>query len=145
MLKANIFQPIYEGKLIDGDDLVKEQREAFFQKMESFEMPRSTTFGRFFKKGFAQWEIEGVDAVKRKFVEAYSLNFPPDYNFLEDKRNFYEILLAFEIPLSDFYDYMKQKGMKSSVTIKCRFALESWKAWEKMGIRKILTDYEREA
>ena len=145
MLKANIFQPIYEGKLIDSNDLLLEQREAFFQKMESVEMPRSTAYGRFFQKGFAKWEIEGVDSIKQKFIAAYALSFPPDYNYLEDKRSFFNILLAYEIPLTDFYDYLKENGMKSPVTIKGRFALDQWKKWERVGIRKILTEYDREA
>ena len=135
------FKKIFVDKgVLNPDDLSAAQKQSLYDLMESYGASRSFTYDRFFKEGFEQWELTGVNAIKKEFANVQNLPFDPTdvtpgafYKMLGEQRGLKATLR----------EVMKAAGMKSEVTIIARFTTDNWKPFELMGVRTIIEEFCR--
>jgi hypothetical protein len=88
---------------------------------------------RFFRDGFAQWELTGIDTIKEKYLKDL-----PDADTITN--DFWTYLGELRRRQA-FSDYMRDNGMRSAMTVAKRFAADDWKPFERIGILAILQQF----
>lgn len=114
------------GHSISSDFSVKE-KETLFRFMQGYGMKRGTAYNRFFRDGFKEWELAGVDHCITDYCRLNGIEVP------EDRRTFFRNADRKE----QFVSYMNAMGM-SRPTVRKRFLLWSFKEWEKLGINSLV-------
>lgn len=124
------------------DDLTPNQKKHLWTVMMRHGASQGFAYDRFFKEGFREWELLGIDNVKRDFLKKH-----------EDKLGeadadvgFYDCIGKARLKLA-FVDYMGSLGMGSN-TVLVRFGKnqeEDFKNYERIGIRAVIKEFEREA
>lgn len=152
-MTKQIFEKILSGGTLDSKDLTVEEKKHLLAVMSQYGMPISTSYSRFFDKGFSQWEICGVSKLKEEFLSmaipskedgddeegtrgyGYVLTLEPGY----DDSKFYDIICQLKMGVK-LCDFMAERGMASQMTVRTRFKANDWKPWEVKGIRSIIDD-----
>lgn len=149
MTKEN-FEKIFEGKTLAIDDLTPDEKKALTARMQSLGMSPSTTYLRFFRKGFDKWEIQGVTSCKDEFLTTATPQDPSvadstgnrGYGYvlsLSKKDSFYKICKK-QVLCAKLHEFMYQRGMSRCTALK-RFKREDWKPWELIGIKAVIEDF----
>ena len=119
-----------DGKHLDAADLKPNEKSRLYNLMKTYGASIYFSYDRFFKEGFSQWELIGVNRIAREFCEANDL--PPTeagqlFRSLKDGDGKKEAL----------YVRMEQLGM-SRVTTRKHFLADDFKPWERVGISHII-------
>lgn len=109
------------------------------------------TYDRFFQKGFAQWEIEGIENIKRDFLKLHEKDLleagagdgNKGYAFALDKSKggFWRAISQADGMRQIFKEYMRERGMNADATIIKRFTNDDWKRYELRGIDSIIKEF----
>ena len=151
-MTKQIFEKILSGGTLDPKDLTAEEKKYLNAVMNRYGMPQSTSYCRFFDKGFSIWEICGVSKLKEEFLSmavpmkdgseeegtrgyGYVLTLEPGY----DDSKFYDIISQLRIGVK-LCNFMAERGMTSQMTVRTRFKANDWKPWELKGIRSIIEE-----
>lgn len=143
-------------KVLDVPAEEKKNMMEFFRRKG---MSSSTYYLRFFQKGFDNWEIEGVDACKRQFLDLPDvakalLEYEDKGDVSPSEKGYLYVLAQSDKPgvfysclkqvgcglCTKFFAYMSDRGMSSTTVIK-RFVLDEWKEWEREGINNLLEKF----
>lgn len=160
MTKENIEKITTPNGFWNSDDISVEEKKKLADYMEKRGLTTSTFYLRFFKNGFAPWEIMGIDECKRQFllipeVSELLLNYKDESDEDGDKGYLY-VLAQSDSPgvfysslkkanrglCLRFFDFMNERGMSMGTVIK-RFTFESWRRWEKDGIHDSLVNFNK--
>lgn len=157
LMNSRIFDKVLQMKSpLSVDDLSPDEKKLLYALMVSNGATKGFTYDRFFQKGFLQWELDGVDTIKRDFLKAHEREMlesgadddAKGYAFalsLDDsKGGFYRAIGQVKGLRSRFKDYMRERGMQSDMTIINRFTSDDWKPYERRGIRDIIEEYIRD-
>lgn len=146
---------------LQTDDMTVEDKKSLYAALEKKGFTLATFYLRFFQKGFSEWEIEGIDECKRQFLllpnvaqqlldymdedDPQSLGGDKGYLYIlaqsDEPGVFYSCLKRVNAGMCNkFIAYMNDRGMSAATVIK-RFTTDSWKPWEKEGIRNLLNSY----
>ena len=155
-MTKEILKKICDGGFLDVDDMSVEAKKRLFVLMKHYGMPQSTSYHRFFNKGFDKWEILGVTYIKNSFLltsfsgedtkyktdvegsrgYGYVLSLDPAYN----DSKFFALVTQQKMGVK-LCNYMAELGMASQMTVRTRFKADDWKPWELKGIKNILEDF----
>ena len=70
-MERHIFSKLESpGGHLEAKDLTADEKRALYALMGKYGLPESTTYNRFFDKGFDSWEMMGVDQCKADFVDS---------------------------------------------------------------------------
>lgn len=130
--------------------------------MSSYGAKQSFSYNRFFRDGFAQWELEGIDNIMCDFVgehtdalyNGYCENVVTPATDGDKKQilmsyiaaapgNFYALVGFVYGYREKFRVFMRDRGM-SFCTLYRRFHDEDWRPYERVGIRKIWEEFLNE-
>lgn len=133
-MNDEVFKKINEpkGHLISSD-LSAEDKQALFALMHKYGATNSMTYNRFFRDGFSQWELKGINEILSDFCEEHNLEIPSDkslWNAMPNRAGLKESI----------YQRMEELGMSRHTTRK-RFTSKDWKPWERIGIHRIIQKY----
>lgn len=138
-------------------DITVEEKKSLEDFFSSKGFTPSTFFLRFTKKGFDQWEIDGVKKCKKQFLDipevAEKLLEAVPQDEKENKGYYYTLAMSsapgcFYRSLqmanvglcNKFIEFMSERGMSCATVIK-RFTMEQWKPWEIDGIQGLLETF----
>lgn len=139
-------------------DLTAEEKRQLYALMVRKGASEAFGYDRFFKEGFAQWEIDGIWQCKIDYLhhlhtdEKLELDIKGDnlvhYTAdgtertfdLKQAGDFWRFLGDIRKRIH-FGDYMSRLGMKSQTTVSKRFAVDDWKEYELTGIRQVTDEY----
>lgn len=129
------------GHLVSGDMSADEKKE-LYALMIKYGATESTTYNRFFEKGFDEWELRGINRCKAEFISAH-IGDDADLceQLLETGAGFYEALPFMSGLRMKLVNFMSGLGMEHRTTIDKRFNADDWKEWERMGIRNIIKEF----
>lgn len=151
MAKQNL-KKILDGEILGANELTAEEKKCLYDVMKEHGMSNSTTYLRFFSKGFSQWELLGVAKLRDEFLQTtpccvddkgtedpgsrgygYVLTLAQDY----DDSKFYDMVTALKMGVK-LCEFMASRGMASTTTVRTRFRSNNWKPWEIKGVASIL-------
>ena len=161
-MKIDIFNNLIKPhKHLKPNDLSPEEKKNLYALMMKHGASYSFGYDRFFKEGFSEWELIGINAIKKDFLKLHDAeiaNAVPDDGNNEDrgyaavleleadnKGGFWNILGQVRSLKSSFREYMSNLGMLSSITVFNRFSKDNWKDWELIGIYAIIEEYKKNA
>lgn len=159
------------GGILSPKDMTAEEKRRLYALMEDRGASGAFTYTRFFRDGFAQWEIDGIWKVKIEYLQLLltdeKLNIDvrntetklqsdgetykwKHFCFLDGREISFDITFPgdFWRFLGDirhrinFGEYMAKLGMKSQTTVAKRFSADDWKEYEQTGIRQIIEVFE---
>ncbi|MCF0243437.1 MAG: hypothetical protein HUK06_01590 [Bacteroidaceae bacterium] len=149
---------ISEKKHLQSSDLSANQKKCLYAVMQKNGATEMFSYTRFFRDGFKEWELRGIDNIKKDFLkenevqimtatdESGDKGYAGVLAFIEQNdKAFYDILGMSRLKLK-FIKHMESLGMCTSVVIK-RFSElreQDFKAFERKGINAIVKDIERE-
>ncbi len=124
---------LYFAKILNGrghsksSDFSVKEKEKLFSFFEGYGMKRGTVYNRFFRDGFKEWELSGVESCINDYCHSNGIEPPADMRtfFRESERK------------EMFISYMSKMGM-SRPTVRKRFAAWSFKEWELSGVRNLI-------
>lgn len=135
------------------DDLTPTQKKQLAEVMLRHEMKWGLAYNRFFRFGFKEWELKGIDKIKRDFLSQHQEEiFPPNLDMsqptpddmVNGKGVFYR-MLGMTIGMKKlFMEHMNTLGMGSNSVIN-KFSNDDWADYERVGILTILQEFEHEA
>ena len=144
---------------LQTDDMSVEDKKSLYVTLAKKGFTLATFYLRFFQKGFSEWEIEGIDECKRKFLllpdvakalldcEESDHSLPGDKGYFytlamsEKPGEFYACLKNANMGLCNrFIEFMGERGMSSGTVIK-RFTNDCWKPWEREGVKALLESF----
>ena len=137
---------------LNCDDLTPNQKVLLWEVMERHGAKRGFSYDRFFDKGFFEWELLGVDAIKRLFLNDHAaVLFPyaPEQrdalidDIIRRDGEFYRTLGLRHGLKCDFHAYTSSLGMGITTSLK-RFSTEDWLDYERIGVRNVMLEFERE-
>ena len=133
-MKNNIFQKLNtaRGHLVAADLSVQEKGR-LFGLMAQNGATHAFAYIRFFRDGFSEWELEGIDKILSEFCKEHDIVIPEDSSLYEAMPHGDGIRVA-------LYRMMDQKGMSPNTTRK-RFLAKDFKPWERKGIRAIVDEF----
>lgn len=130
------------------DDLTPDEKKILWDVMARYGASQGFSYDRFFTKGFLEWELQGVDSIKREFIakhknEIFPEGMKPDVSLIVNEPGaFYRALgLSFGMKKA-FTEHMNQLGMGSN-SVLYKFSSDDWKEYERVGIRRIVDEFER--
>ena len=140
------------------DDITPSEKQSLYDFMTSKGLSQSSSYLRFFAKGFAEWEIFGITYIKSKYLELPEvakrlLEYKDDsfedgdtgYLYTLAKSDepgvFYSCLRKVELCVH-FQKFMAEHGMMSGSTVQKRFHVEDWKPFEVFGIKTLLAEWQ---
>lgn len=131
-------------KNLCSQDLTPVQKQRLFELMVSYGTTQGFAYDRIFKEGFDDWELIGIDNIKRDFLKEHDAELG-DYERIlalaaDEKGKFYSILEQTKGLKTKLKDKMFGMGM-SLVTCQTRFAVDNWKPWERVGFLHILNQF----
>lgn len=129
-MTKKIFEKIWEGGVFYVSDLCPDEKKAVYAAMQKEGMSMSTSYLRFFDKGFDPWEIKGLTHICKKFLEDMDAQ-PCGMDVFWDK-------ITEKQWGTKFCDYMATLGMRSQATVRNRFKANDWRSWELRGVRDII-------
>lgn len=166
-MTKEIFEKIFEGGVLDPTDLTADEKKRLYLRMTDNGASEAFAYTRFFRDGFAQWEVEGILKAKIDYLhhlhtdeqvafevrctETVATSDGETYRY----RHFYEVdgeERSFDITKpgdywrmlgelrrrTDFALWMQQRGMMSEVTVRKRFSADDWRDYELVGIREVV-------
>ena len=166
-MTIDIFEKVFAGGVLDPSDLTADEKKRLYLRMTDNGASEAFAYTRFFRDGFAQWEVDGILRAKIDYLhhlhtdEKVSFEVrctetvaTPDgetYKY----RHFYEVdgeERSFDITQpgdywrmlgelrrrTDFAQWMQQRGMMSEVTVRKRFSADDWRDYELVGIRQVI-------
>lgn len=162
MAKKNFEKLLKANTPLNISDIPFSYRLGLLDFLLDYGITNSTFYLRFFRNGFDEWELIGIDECMNRFLSiprvSQTLN-----NYVEKDVTGKEIgvkgrlyRLAQKGSTSIFYNclkkaekgfcllffsYMRDMGMSNPTVIK-RFISENWKPWELKGIRNLIEEYE---
>lgn len=135
------------------DDLTPTQKKLLDEVMARHGAKWGLTYNRFFRFGFKEWELRGIDQIKRDFLEEHhddiysadgSVLLPPIDVIVSGNGMFYKIL-GMKVGMKKcFTEHMNTLGMGFNQAIS-KFSVDDWIDYERVGIRAIMEEFEREA
>lgn len=170
---------------LSADDLTADEKKRLYAAMEEQGATAAFAWARFFRDGFATWEILGIRRLQIDYLQYLhceekvqievrgDMADPTDgtnqpsaispqtsaiayrhyYQMADGEERSFSLLTAgdFWRFLGDvkrrqaFSDWMRQRGMRSAVTVSKRFSADDWRGYELLGIEQIVRDFvERE-
>lgn len=127
-MKKSYFTKIFNGRgRSTSSDFSVKEKEMLFSFFENHGMKRSTAYNRFFRDGFKDWELNGVECCIKDFCISNEIPCP------SDMRSFFRTTDRKEL----FVSYIGNMGMSRSTVYK-RFKNFSFKDWEIVGIRTLI-------
>ena len=147
-------EKLAEGRCLDVKDLSPEEKRGLFSLLCLRGASEGFAYDRFFKEGFAQWELLGVDHVKREFMAEHLpllLTIPQENihtlqkeavreAIIETAGGFWALINQVFGLQSQFVTRMAELGMGRS-TVLNRFAADDWKIFQRQGILRVWDDY----
>lgn len=139
MKKKGFFDELFiPGQTISSKVLLGAERNRFFACMSGeYELNVSMLYNRMFVLGFSEWMLTGVDQIKDDFAKEY----PALAEWRDKDMSFLQLCEQENIPKSRFFAMLRKYGFRSVDSTRKRFSNETWKRWERIGMKKILTDY----
>lgn len=144
---------------LQTDDMSVEDKKSLYVTLAKKGFTLATFYLRFFQKGFSEWEIEGIDECKQRFLklpevakalldyEESDRSLPGDKGYFytlamsEKPGEFYACLKNANMGLCNrFIEFMGERGMSSGTVIK-RFTNDCWKPWEREGVKALLESF----
>ena len=134
-MNTQTFNPILHRRgLLDVTDLTPDEKKQLYAFLTAQGMTQSTAYARFFERGFDEWELRGIDAIKRDFCDRHALN-----HLRQTGEGFYSALTG-PGQKTALLNLMSELGMEHRNTVSTRFDADNWKPWERRGLRDLLTD-----
>ena len=130
-MTKKIFEKIWKGGVFNVSDLSPDEKKAVYAAMQKEGMSMSTSYLRFFDKGFAPWEVQGLTHICTSFLD--DMDIKP----CSDMSQFWDCITENQWGVK-FCDYMASKGMRSQATVRNRFKANDWKPWELKGAKAII-------
>ncbi len=149
-----IIEKLTEPKThLECNDLTPNQKKFLWEVMARYGALQYFAYDRFFKEGFHQWELIGVNQIKREFIEAHKAElFPKDVDthllptieeMVTGKGVFYRVLgMSFGMK-KVFVEHMNSLGMGANSVLN-KFSTDDWREYERVGIRSIIEEFERD-
>lgn len=132
-----MFEKIYNPKtVLSPDDLSATEKKRLYDLLMSYGASLSFAYERFFKEGFEQWELTGIDTIKLEFLDSHNLSINSS-----EPGAFYELLGNHRGLKAELRDRMQSLGMKSELTIIRRFTADNWRPYELRGIKAIIEEF----
>lgn len=129
-MKKEMFENLINGRGRATSSLFSaEDKEIIYSIMEKNGMCRSTTYNRFFRDGFKEWELLGATKAIYQFVHQKEM----DDSVLSNLKMFFPNLEN----KSEFKTYMNDLGMGVN-SVATHFTEWSFKKWEEVGVRQII-------
>ena len=158
MNKENLYKKIEKGRFLKAKYLTPKEKNELYDLMKKYGASCGFSYDRFFKEGFAEWELIGIDKVKADFIEEYkeelTMSVPTNSNSIGDRGYAAVLALDTETPGSfynaigivkglkkTFIERMFDLGMKSNATVYKRFTDDDWKGYERKGIAAIWSEF----
>ena len=164
------FNKVFSLGILDSDDLTPEDKKRLFLLMTEHGASESFAYTRFFRDGFARWEIDGVLRLKVEYLDHLHRNEKihiehrladtrktPDgdichyltyYPTPDGERSFdmnepgqYWDFLGNIRYRTHFANCMQHYGMMSEVTVRKRFSTDDWRDYERIGIEQIIKEF----
>lgn len=117
-------------KHLDSADLTPNEKAALYTLMKKYGAGIYFSYDRFFKEGFSDWEMMGINEIVHKFCTEHDLP-PTDAGLL------FKSLKDGDGKKEALYVRMEQLGM-SRVTTRKHFLADDFKPWERVGISHII-------
>lgn len=153
---SKIFDKIInKHKYLVASDLTPEQKMRLYDLFAKYGATQGFTYDRFFQHGFSQWEIDGIDVIKKGFLGEHEdeiidaveselitgrlVNMTTMYN---QSGAFFAMVSLVRGLRTDLYAKMADLGMKSNTTTLARFTEDNWLPWERKGVKAILQEFE---
>lgn len=133
-MNTNIIERISTpGSPLTVTDMTADEKKRLYTLMEQYGATQGFCWNRFFRDGFAQWELTGIDTIKEKYLK--------DLPDADTTTNDFWAYLGDLRRRQAFSDYMRDNGMRSAMTVAKRFAADDWKPFERIGILAILQQF----
>lgn len=152
-MKKDIFSKVIEQKsVLAVNDLSPEEKRSLSALMIKYGATAGFTYDRFFQTGFARWELDGITKIKADFLKLHEREMLESggddgkgYAFalsLDDsKGGFWRAIGQTKGLITQFKDYMRERGMMSPTTVIKRFSDDDWKRYELRGVDSIIREF----
>lgn len=167
-MQKEIFDKVGLGMVLSPNDLTAAEKKQLYTAMEKRGSSEAFAYTRFFRDGFAQWELEGVWKAKAEYLQLLHTKgaiaievrrtetIPHPEGDICKYRHFYRTLDgnegSFDITKKgDFWQflgnihhrihfgvYMAALGMRSQTTVAKRFSVDNWKDYELDGVQQVI-------
>lgn len=124
---------------ISAQDLTADEKKELYDLLGQYGMAQSTAYLRIFDKGFDEWEIRGIDDIKKEFIADNDI---PHLSGVG--KEFYSSLPFMSGLKVKLVNLMAELGMEHRNTVNKRFDADDWMPWERHGIRAILHELPEE-
>ncbi len=128
------------GGHLEAKDLTADEKRGLYALMGKYGLPESTTYNRFFDKGFDPWEMMGVNQCKADFVETVENEAIRKILLCTDD-GFYSALPEGSGYRMRLVSHMAERGMVHRATVEKRFDTDDWKEWERRGVRAVIEEF----
>lgn len=139
------------------DDLTPNQKKLLWEIMKRHGASQGFAYDRFFKEGFALWELTGIEPIKRKFLNDHFSELFPDQAAEPEASASSDILDTVVATNGEFYrtlgrtfgmkkvftDHMGTLGMGSNSVLN-KFSSDDWKDYERIGVQAVMQEFETE-
>ena len=141
-MTKDLFAKLLTSKgVLQATDLTVSEKKDLCSFLQRYGISQALYYDRFFKEGFYEWEIEGINHIKSFFMDEC---LSDEKGNITESGKFYELIGNRRGLKSQFTKLMYDKGMRSEVTVRKRFASDDWKPWELMGICAIIEEFCKE-
>lgn len=146
IMDKSIFDSILSGGHLDVNDLSPSEKKRLSQLMEdngAIKCNGGKHYERFFRKGFAKWELIGIQQIKEKFITD-NFSDAEKSNILQSlaEPGYFFTIIGTKYGLKQRLNLlMSDLGMKSYSTTAKRFRDDDWKMYEIRGIESIIEEF----
>lgn len=166
-MAKDIFKKVFGGGILDPSDLTADEKKRLYQLMTDNGTSEAFAYTRFFRDGFAEWELDGIIKLKIDYLHHLHTDekmpfevrctgtVPTKDGEVYKYRHFYEVdgeERSFDITQpgdywrmlgeirkrTDFATWMQQYGMMSEMTVRKRFSVDDWREFERIGVREVV-------
>lgn len=139
-MERHIFSKLENpGGHLETKDLTADEKRALYALMGKYGLPESTTYNRFFDKGFDPWEMAGIDRCKSDFLGTLDDNIRRVLNATGE--GFYKAMPEGSGYRVRLVSHMAERGMAHRATVEKRFDADDWKEWERRGVRAVIDEF----
>lgn len=140
-MERHIFSKLESpGGHLEAKDLTADEKRGLYALMGKYGLPESTTYNRFFDKGFDPWELMGVNQCKTDFTVSIEDGRLRDTLYNTDG-GFYSALPEGSGYRMRLVSHMAERGMVHRATVEKRFDADDWKEWERRGVRAVIDEF----
>lgn len=140
-MERHIFSKLESpGGHLEAKDLTADEKRGLYALMGKYGLPESTTYNRFFDKGFDPWELMGVNQCKADFVASIDDDALRTVLYNTDG-GFYRSLPEGSGYRVRLVSHMSERGMVHRATVEKRFDADDWKEWERLGVRAVIDEF----